>query len=60
MVETSVCRANSSHLDHGDANDKFNHGAEDGQYESSANDGTNRYVTIRMSLSSLEIVFWNH
>jgi hypothetical protein len=22
--------------------------------------GTNRYVTIRMSLSSLEIVFWNH
>jgi len=29
-------------LDHGDANDKFNHGAEDGEHGSSANDGTDR------------------
>jgi two-component response regulator (ARR-B family) len=29
-------------LDHGDANDKFNHGAEDGEHTSSANDGTDR------------------
>ena len=27
-------------LDHGDANDKFNHEAEDGEHGSSANDGT--------------------
>jgi len=27
-------------LDHGDANDKFNHGTEDGEHGSSANDGT--------------------
>jgi two-component response regulator (ARR-B family) len=29
-------------LDHGDANDKFNHGPEDGEHGSSANDGTDR------------------
>ena len=29
-------------LDHGDGNDKFNHGAEDGENGSSANDGTDR------------------
>ena len=34
-------------LDHGDGNDKFNHGAEDGENGSSANDGT--YCSWKMN-----------